>query len=142
MRWPERCSRTIAFVGAWMFLCLALVSGASRASTASMAEARPMVVLAMPAAAMPQMLDCPPCARCYVAPAPVAHGVSAEPAGTRRTKQARKRSALPSGSCCRSITARVRRPRRTSTKNAGQASRPSRRPARKQPRKGPSDEPT
>lgn len=82
MPWPERCSRTIAFVGAWMFLCLALVSGASRASTASMAEARPMVVLAMPAAAMPQMLDCPPCARCYVAPAPVAHGVSAEPAGT------------------------------------------------------------
>jgi hypothetical protein len=77
--------RTIAFVGAWVFLCLALVSGTSRASMTSMAptaEARPMVASAMPAAVMPQMLDCMPCAGCYVAPAPVAQGVSAEPGGT------------------------------------------------------------
>ena len=47
-----------------------------------MAEARPMATSTMPSAAMPQMLDCLPCARCYVAAAPVAVGVSAEPAGT------------------------------------------------------------
>lgn len=33
----------------------------------------------MPASAMPQMLDCLPCAGCYVAPAPTVQGGSAEP---------------------------------------------------------------
>lgn len=38
-----------------------------------------MAAASLPLAAMPQMLDCMPCAGCYVAPAPVAQGGSAKP---------------------------------------------------------------
>ena len=81
MRWPERRSLPLAVAGVWLILCLVLVSGDALASSARMAQARPVTSSAMPSAAMPQMLDCLPCARCYVAPAPVAVGV-VEPAGT------------------------------------------------------------
>lgn len=81
MHWPERRSLSLAVAGVWLILCLVLVSGDALASATRMAQARPVTSSAMPSAAIPQMLDCLPCARCYVAPAPVAVGV-VEPAGT------------------------------------------------------------
>lgn len=77
-----RCLRLLAWVGAWAGHCLALMGGAAQASTLLTAQAWPLEVSAMPATAMTQTRDCMPCARCYVAPAPVALGVIAQPGHT------------------------------------------------------------
>ncbi len=83
MRWPELHLRSLAFVGAWLVLCPVLMSGEARASTTTMPEGRSEPASARPSVPMPQLLDCMPCFGCYLAPAPVAQGVSGEPPGPR-----------------------------------------------------------
>ena len=81
MRLPNHTLHTLRWrvsVSVWVYLCLSLVGSAAQASTATRQEAMSMVVSAMTPDSMPQAMDCVPCVRCYVAPVPVAQGVSGE----------------------------------------------------------------
>lgn len=81
MRRPDhtlRAWRLRALLSIWLFLCLSLVGGAAQASTAAKQEAMPLAVAAMSQDSMPMVKSCAPCARCYVAPVPVAQAFSGE----------------------------------------------------------------
>jgi hypothetical protein len=75
---PECGQRWHALLGVALFLCLSLLGAGARASTLVMQEAGPIAISAMASEPMPTASDCMPCARCYVAPAPAAHGFSGE----------------------------------------------------------------
>ena len=76
MQRPESCRPLLhAFVGVWLFLCLAPFVGAARGPATTVAAARPVAALATPSRPTPQASDGMPCVGCYVAPAPAAQGV-------------------------------------------------------------------
>lgn len=81
MRRPDHTSqawRLPALLGVWLFLSLSLVGGTVQASTVTRQEAMPTTVAAMSQDSMPMVKSCAPCARCYVAPVPVAQAFSGE----------------------------------------------------------------
>ncbi len=81
MRAPNQTSRALRWrilLCAWIYLCLLLTGGVAQASTVARQEVMPMAVAAMSPDSMPMAMDCAPCARCYVAPVPVAQGFSGE----------------------------------------------------------------
>lgn len=59
-------------LGAWLCLCLSLIGEVAQASAVTRQEAMPMAMSAMSPDSM--AMDCTPCVRCYVAPAPVVQG--------------------------------------------------------------------
>ncbi|MGH6627508.1 MAG: hypothetical protein ACRECD_13400 [Burkholderiaceae bacterium] len=74
----ERLYQWRALCGVMLFLCLALLGTPAPASVAAMQEAKPLAAAAMASRSMPGVLDCAPCAGCYVGPAPTTHGFSGE----------------------------------------------------------------
>lgn len=71
-----RCWRVV--IGAGLYLCLLLFGAGAQASTAARSEAMAMVASGMSSDSMPNAVDFAPCARCYVAPAPVTLEISGE----------------------------------------------------------------
>ncbi|OUM00374.1 hypothetical protein [Variovorax sp. JS1663] len=75
---PECLQRWRALFGVALFLCLALLGVGARASIPGMQHAGPVAISVMVSESMQTVADCMPCARCYVAPAPVTQGFSGE----------------------------------------------------------------
>lgn len=71
-----RCWRVV--IGAGLYLCLLLLGAGAQASSVARSEAMAVVASGMSSDSMPNAVDCAPCARCYVAPAPVALEISGE----------------------------------------------------------------
>jgi len=78
MQRPEHFPRWRGFIGVAVFLCLALAGAGARASIAEMQQARRLQAPPAASHATPAAVDCMPCAGCYVAPAPSAHGCGGE----------------------------------------------------------------
>ena len=78
----ERLRRWPALRSAVLLLCLALFGMGARAALSPMQDAGPVIALATTSMAdmqsIPAVLDCRPCAVCYVAPTPSTHGFSGE----------------------------------------------------------------
>lgn len=74
MRPHERLRKCVASVYAGLILCLALPLSVARAEPFAMQEIAAFPMAAMSTPAMPEAMDCLPCASCYVAPAPATTG--------------------------------------------------------------------
>lgn len=74
----ERCTRWRAVIGATVLLCLASLGVAARTSVAAVLQTESPRHAGPISHAMPAVSDCLPCAGCYVAPAPSAHGFGGE----------------------------------------------------------------
>lgn len=70
-RWPF-------LLGVGLYLCLSLLAADAQASLEGRNETVNIAVIAMPSGSMQKAVDCAPCVRCYVAPAPVAQELSGE----------------------------------------------------------------
>ena len=80
MAWPQclqqRCRALLCVA---LLLCLSLLGTGARASVATAQDAGPAAILVRVSASTPMASECMPCCvRCYVAPAPSAHGISCE----------------------------------------------------------------
>lgn len=78
MQRREQFARGRVFIGGALFVCLALLTVSTQASSAEVQQARSVLEPAAASLATSSAIDCLPCAGCYAAPAPSTHGFGGE----------------------------------------------------------------